>query len=81
MPHRVLNEDWSDYDNRKKKGVDSYFFSCTESWEEDYLVKKIQKHYALPEAKIRSAIKECCNTVPGNKPRDKFVQCVMSKLK
>jgi hypothetical protein len=33
MPHRILKEDWSDYDNRKKRWQDRYFFSCEEEWD------------------------------------------------
>jgi hypothetical protein len=81
MPQRVLNEDWSDYDNKKKKYVDRFFFSCEEDWEVDYLVAKIRKVYPLKsEVSIRAAVLSCCKEIPGNKPRDKFVQCVMSKL-
>ena len=35
---KILNEDWSEYDDRKKKGQDSHFFSCEEDWEVEYLV-------------------------------------------
>jgi hypothetical protein len=45
MPQRILNEDWSDYDNRKLKGVDARYFSCEEEWERNYLVRKIRKFY------------------------------------
>ena len=81
MPQRVLNEDWEDYDNRKIRGrQDSAFFSCEEPWEVEYLVKKILKFHPNSEAKIRQAISTCCKEVPGNKPRKRFVECVMSKL-
>lgn len=81
MPQRILNEDWSDYDNKKKKGVDSRFFSCEENWEVDYLVDKIRKHepYKTRDA-ILSAIRSCCKDIPAPRPRDKFVRCVMNKL-
>lgn len=78
---KILDEDWSDYDNPKKKKGDAKFFSCDEDWEVDYLVKKILKHYPnIGEDKIRAAIAQCCKSVPGNKPRDKFVACVMDRL-
>lgn len=78
----VLNDGWSDYDDDpRKKKVDARFFSCTEEWEVDYLVKKI--HLLHPEystASIREAIRKCCQSVPGNHPRERFVECVMSRL-
>lgn len=79
--NNVLNEDWSDYDNRKKKREDRLFFSCEESWEVDYLVKKMKKHFAnASEQAIRNAIASCCQTVKAPRPRKVFVECVSAKL-
>lgn len=83
MPHRILADDWSDYDNKKKKGVDARFFSCEEQWERDYLINKILKHYPYKtKDAIAKAISSCCSSpsMPSNKPRKQFVECVMSKL-
>ena len=81
MPERILNESWSDYDNKKKRWEDRFFFSCEESWEVDYLVAKIKRIYpAKSESAIRAAIISCCKEVSAPRPRDKFVRCVMSKL-
>ncbi|REC49942.1 MULTISPECIES: hypothetical protein [Chryseobacterium] len=77
----ILEDDWSDYDDRKKKKGDANFFACTESWEVDYLVRKIRKqHPEISELRIREAISSCCRTIPGNKPRKEFVECVAGKL-
>jgi len=77
----ILEDDWSDYDNLKKTKVDAYFFSCNESWEVDYLVRKIKKHHpGISEQTIRSAISNCCDRDMGNNPREKFVGCVMDRL-
>jgi hypothetical protein len=81
MAHRILNEDWTDYDNRKKKKEDSLYFSCEEAWEVDYLINKIKKHWPYKtESAIREAISTCCRSVPAPRPRDVFVRCVVSKL-
>jgi hypothetical protein len=83
MPQRILADDWSDYDNKKKKGVDARFFSCEEQWERDYLINKIMKIYpSKNRAQIVSAINSCCVSadMPSNKPRTQFVACVMSKI-
>lgn len=78
---KLLNEDWSDYDDRKKKHDDARYFSCEESWETDYLVKKIHKnHPEISQDQIRAAIKQCCNTVAAPRPRKTFVECVMKRL-
>ena len=81
MPQRILNEDWSDYDNRKKVYVDRFFFSCEEDWEVDYLVRKIKKVLPLKsDEDIRNAIISCCKMVPAPRPRQRFVECVMGRL-
>ena len=81
MAHPVLNEDWSDYDDKKKKHDDAKYFSCEESWEVDYLVRKLKKHYpAKTEQQIKDAIASCCKTVHAPRPRHTFVDCVTSKL-
>jgi len=82
MPQRVLIEDWSDYDDRKKKRTDALFFSCEESWEREYLVRKIRKVYPLyTESAVIAAIAACCVEVPAPRPRKNFVECVMQRLK
>jgi len=81
MPHAVLNEDWSDYDNRKKLGEDRRYFACTESWEVDYLIRKLKRHYpGKSEQQIRAAIEACCSRVGAPHPREKFVDCVTARL-
>ena len=82
MPQKVLNEDWSDYDNKKKKKEDALFFSCEESWERDYLKLKIRKVYPqYSEAEITAAISACCLEVKAPRPRKAFVECVMKRLR
>ena len=77
----ILNENWSDYDDKKKKGVDAKFFSCEEDWERDYLKRKIKRLFPrLDEASIEAAIKSCCQEIPAPRPRKQFVECVMRKL-
>ena len=74
-------ENWSDYDNRKKKYADARFFSCTETWEVDYLVKKIKEGFPLQaEGNVKKAIEECCRALRAPHPRDQFVTCVLQRL-
>jgi hypothetical protein len=81
MPHRILNENWSEYDNMKKRWTDRFYFSCDEPWEVSFLVRLIKKHYpSLSEKHIRMAIESCCSELHGNKPREIFVRCVIGKL-
>lgn len=82
MPHKILSSDWSDYDNRKKKVADARDFSCTETWERDYLSNKIHRIYPQhSEAAIKGAIDACCLQVGAPHPRPAFVECVMKRLR
>lgn len=82
MPQKILSENWSDYDNRKKKKEDALFFSCEEEWERTYLVTKIRKNYPqYSEQQINTAINTCCRVIDAPRPRDKFVSCVINRLR
>jgi hypothetical protein len=82
MPHLVLSEDWSEYDNKKKKHTDAQFFSCDEPWEREYLVRTIRKVYSqYSNDDVETAISACCKAVPAPRPRKAFVECVMFKLR
>jgi hypothetical protein len=77
----ILDEDWSEYDNKKKKEQDRKFFSCDEEWEQDYLIKLIRKkHPEQNRDEILRAIVLCCKSVPAPRPRKEFVACVMKRL-
>lgn len=79
---KILNEDWSEYDDRKKRGgSDRNDFACSESWEKDYLIAKIQKHYPhFTREQIKTAIVQCCESTRAPRPRNKFIECVISRL-
>jgi hypothetical protein len=78
----ILDESWSDYDDRKKRGgSDHRNFACTESWEVDYLVDKIRKrHPHLTSEQIKAAISVCCKETKAPHPRPEFVRCVLKRL-
>jgi len=82
MSLKVLNEDWTDYDNRKIRDQrDARLFAFTESWELDYLARKYKKaHPYLSEAAIKKAISECCGKSRTPRPREQFIQCVSERL-
>ncbi|GEP95902.1 hypothetical protein CCY01nite_21620 [Chitinophaga cymbidii] len=82
MLHPVLNEDWSDYDNRRiRDGRDRSKFSCEEQWEVDYLVNKLRRYFpSKTDSAIRNAISSCCTTVRAPRPRQEFVECVVRRL-
>lgn len=77
----LLEEDWSEYDNRKiRDNRDARFFACTEKWEVDYLKNKIKKKYPDLEDKIMKAIELCCKDLRAPHPRKEFVECVSRRL-
>ena len=82
MPLKVLNEDWTDYDNRKiRDRLDTKIFSCSEEWEVYYLIFKIRSVYPdFSERKIKTAISSCCKSMEEGHPRESFVKCVMFQL-
>jgi len=81
MSEKVLNEDWSDYDDRKiRDSRDAKYFACDESWEREYLIKKIRSVYNYERDTIAKAIDKCCESVPAPRPRKQFVECVMRRL-
>ena len=82
MAHPILSEDWSEYDQKKiRDGRDGRFVSCEESWERDYILRKVRRHVPRrTDAEIKAAIEHCCRTVAGNKPRGPFMECVMGRL-
>jgi hypothetical protein len=83
MPARILNEDWSEYDNRIIRDKrDAKNFSCTEDWEVHYLVRKISRNYSqYSEDAIRKAINSCCQSTSRSHPRKEFVARVMQRLR
>jgi hypothetical protein len=82
MANTVLADDWSDYDDRKKRGGnDRNNFSCQESWEREYLVKKIRKAYPqYSEERIKEAIQKCCEA-GTSRLLTAFVECVIRRLR
>ena len=83
MAHPVLNEDWSEYDNRKVRDQrDRSKVSCEEPWEVNYIEEKMKKHFPnKTSAEIRAAVQSCCKSIPAPRPREKFIECVTEKLK
>lgn len=81
MSLKLVLEDWSDYDDRKKRIQDAHFFACTEKWEADYLTARIRKVYPFLNAlAIADAITQCCRSVKAPHARHPFVECVLKRL-
>jgi hypothetical protein len=82
MAHPVIDEDWSDYDDRKiKEQKNSSKFSCEDRWEIEYLADKLKKHYPQKSHKlILQAISNCCLKSGAPHTREVFIECVTSNL-
>jgi hypothetical protein len=82
MAHPILDEDWSDYDDRKiRDRRDGSKFSCEERWEVEYLADKLKKHYPSKSHQlILQAISQCCQKAGVPHSRESFVECVTSNL-
>lgn len=77
----IMLDDWSDYDQKKLKKPDANNFSCSESWEVDYLKNKIKRHHPMyTDMQIINAIMLCDSHVNSPHPREKFVACVTALL-
>ena len=83
MPKKVLEQDWSKYDTRKIIGnQDRRDFYCTEKWEVEFLIKKIQAlHPEYTSQKIEIAINDACQISEPPHSRIEFVGRVIGFLK
>jgi hypothetical protein len=82
MPIKILADDWSDYDERKRGYGNVTYLDCTIEWEADYLAQKVVKVY--PEYKlevIKNVIASCCRNLPVPYKRIAFVTSLMIVLK
>jgi len=79
---KILNEDWSDFIDKKiKDGRDSDFFYGNDIWDVEYLKCKIKKHHQLlSEMFIKRTIIACGEELKSPCPRTKFIECVAHKL-
>jgi hypothetical protein len=78
MLDKILSEDWSDYDSRKKDNADN--FSC-EDWELEYLTKKIMQLYPeYPERLVKRAISISCKEMKQPRTRKSFVNRAVNNL-
>lgn len=82
MPHPILNEDWSEYDNRKiRDGRDKSKVSCEETWEINYIVTKLRRHFPdKADMAIKAAMSECCQSIKAPRPRVVLMECVTKRL-
>ncbi len=82
IPAKVLDENWSEYESRKRQaGLDPFLFDSLQPWEVEFLVVIIGK--TLPNylpASIKTALEGCCLIDKGPHPRKAVVECVLRRL-
>lgn len=78
----ILNDDWSDYEDRKKKtGNKCYFFQPTMGWEVNYYSEKIKKHCPeLNSDSIKIAINSYSRFAPEPHIRENALKWIIKRL-
>jgi hypothetical protein len=72
---------WADVDNKIKQKIFSFFVSCTEAWEMDFIKEVIMEEVpCLDEAKLTKAMIECCKEIAPPRPRSEFLRLLQYKL-
>ena len=79
--NKLILESWLDVDNKNIRGPrDANFFSCDEAYEKEYLADVLEIKTGFSRKKIEDAIDYCCAKLHGNKPRNTFIDCVLTNL-
>jgi len=72
---------WNEVDNKLKRRLDRDYVSCTERYELDTVKKTIKEEFPyLSDSDIDNAIQSCCRSVPGPRPRKRYIECLKSQL-
>ena len=81
MLHKILTEDWSDYEKRKQGYANTSYIDCTVEWEAEYLVAKtVTAHPYYSYTDVKRAVSSCCRRLPVPYKRDNFVASLMNML-
>ena len=72
---------WTNVDNKIKQKIFSYFVSCTEPWEMDFIKEVIMEEVPyLNESKLSKAMMECCKEIAPPRSRSEFLKYLQQKL-
>ena len=72
---------WTNVDNKIKQKIFSFFVSCTEAWEMDFIKEVIMEEVPyLNESKLSKAMMECCKEIAPPRPRSEFLRLLQYKL-
>ena len=72
---------WTEVDKRIKQKVFSFFVSCTEAWEMDFIKEVIMEEVPhLNESQLSKAMVECCKEIAPPRPRSEYLKYLQQKL-
>lgn len=72
---------WTEVDNKIKKKIFSFFVSCTEAWELDFIKEVIMEEVPdLNEEELSKAMMESCKEIAPPRPRTEYLKYLRYKL-
>ena len=72
---------WTEVDNKIKQKIFSFFVSCTEAWEMDFIKEIIMEEVPhLNESELSRAMMECCKEIAPPRPRSEYLKHLRQKL-
>lgn len=72
---------WTEVDKRIKKKIFSFFVSCTEAWEMDFIKEIIMEEVPyLDESELSKTMVQCCKEITPPRPRKEFLKHLRHKL-
>ena len=72
---------WTEVDNKIKQKIFSFFVSCTEAWEMDFIKEVIMEEVPhLKEQELSKAMMECCKEIAPPRPRYEYLKYLQQKL-
>jgi hypothetical protein len=72
---------WTEVDNKIKRKIFSFFVSCTEAWEMDFIKEIIMEEMPyLNESVLSRAMSECCKEIAPPRPRSEYLKYLQQKL-
>ena len=72
---------WNEVDKRIKQKIFSFFVSCTEAWEMEFIKEIIMEEIPrLNESELSSVMMECCKEIAPPRSRSEFLKYLQQKL-
>jgi len=72
---------WNEVDKRLKQKIFSFFITCTEAWEMDFIKEIILEEVPhLNETELLKTMMECCKEIAPPRPRSEYLKHLRHKL-